>query len=359
MRKRPFLVKFFTYFDFDRYPIKRIEGAKVNLIESIKNKAKVQGGSVVLPEGDDPRMHHAAQIIVKQGLAQVYLLGNLDAMKALAEKEGADLTGVHLIDPENADNRAEFAAEYEELRKHKGMTREKAFEAMGDPLFYGAMMVRKGIVDCSVAGAMNTTGDVLRAALRVIGVKKGSKTVSSCFLMVVPEFQGERDKVFVFGDCAVLPQPTAEQLADIAIASAETGRKCAGIDPAVAMLSFSTMGSADHPDTEKVREAVAIAKEKAPNLALDGELQLDAAIIPKVGQKKAPSSPVAGRANVLIFPDLDAGNIGYKLVQRFTGAEAVGPIIQGLAKPANDLSRGCSIEDIVNVTAISIVNSAE
>jgi phosphate acetyltransferase len=228
---------------------------------------------------------------------------------------------------------------------------------MKNVLFYGAMMVRKGEVDGSVAGAVNTTGDVLRAGIQVIGLAKGIRSVSSCFLMVVPEFMGELNKVFLFADGAVIPDPNAQQLGSIAVATARTMKVLIGEEPRVAMLSFSTKGSADHKMIDLVRAGLAVAKEIDPNLIIDGELQVDAAIIPKIASSKAPGSPVEGRANVLIFPDLDAGNIAYKIVQRLAKAEAIGPIIQGLAKPANDLSRGCSPDDIVNVTAIAMILS--
>ncbi|MFP4459002.1 MAG: phosphate acetyltransferase [Candidatus Zixiibacteriota bacterium] len=329
----------------------------MKLIEDIQNRAKKLGRTVVLPEGDDPRTLHAAQKIIEKGIGKAIVLGKVDEIKKLAEKEGANIDEVELIDPSKSDKLDEFANEYYELRKHKGMTEDKAKEEIQDVLFFAAMLLRKDMAHAAVAGAKNTTGNVLRAALRIVGVQEGQDTVSSCFFMVLPEFMDEKDKLFVFGDCAVVPQPNAEQLADIAISSAKTAKNVLSIDPIIAMLSFSTKGSAQHDDPEKVIEATEIIQKKAPELKVDGELQLDAAIIPKVGKKKAPDSKVAGKANTLIFPDLEAGNIGYKLVQRMAKAEAVGPVIQGLKKPYNDLSRGCSIEDIVNVAAIALLNS--
>ncbi|RKY77359.1 phosphate acetyltransferase, partial [candidate division KSB1 bacterium] len=234
------------------------------------------------------------------------------------------------------------------IRKHKGVSEQEAYDTVKDPLYFGAMMLRMGEADASLAGAVNSTGDVMRAAIRCVGLAENVTAVSSSFLMIVPG----RDQIISFADCAVIPDPDPEQLASIAIASAKTHKSLTGVDPVVAMLSFSTYGSANHPMVDKVKEATELVREKAPDILVDGEMQADAAIIEAIGKRKAPESKVAGKANVLVFPDLNAGNIGYKLVQRLAGAEAVGPVIQGLAKPANDLSRGCSIDDIVNVAAI-------
>ena len=330
----------------------------MSAIEKIKAKAKSSVKHIVLPEGSEPRTVQASAKIVAQGIARVTLLGNLEEIRKVAAETGTDLAGVEIIDPAAGEKSAAYSALLFELRKAKGMTEEQARELVtGNTLYYGAVMLKAGDTDGMVAGAINSTGNVLRPALQIIKTAPGIKVVSSCFIMELPDQKWGDDGVMIFGDCAVIPNPTAEELAAIAIASAESGRQLVDLDPRVAMLSFSTKGSAKHDLVTKVQEATALAKELAPELQLDGELQADAALVESVGQLKSPGSAVAGHASVLVFPDLQAGNIGYKLVQRLAGAEAIGPIIQGLAKPVSDLSRGCSVDDIVSVVAITAVKA--
>jgi len=321
------------------------------IIDKIKAKAQSNVKHIVLPEGDEPRTVAAAVQIQAQGLAKLTLLGNPDKIKEVAA--GASLEGINIIDPETSEKCAEYAATLYELRKAKGMTEEKAAATVKDPMYYGIMMVKAGEADGLVSGAIHSTGDMLRPALQIIKSKPGIKTVSSCFLMESPNKAYGDDGIMIFADCAVNIDPDAEALANIALGAADSARSLANIEPRVAMLSFSTKGSAKHDQVTKVQEATRIAKEMAPDLMLDGELQLDAALVEKVGQLKAPGSTVAGKANVLVFPSLEAGNIGYKLVQRLGNAEAYGPILQGIAAPCNDLSRGCSVEDIVATVAIT------
>ncbi|HPS82215.1 MAG TPA: phosphate acetyltransferase, partial [Candidatus Limiplasma sp.] len=316
----------------------------MSVIDKIKAKAKQNVKHIVLAEGSEPRTVQAARQIADQGIARVTLLGNTEEIAAVAKQVNTDLTGVELIDPKTSAKTEAYASLLYELRKAKGMTPEQAHElATGDTLYYGALMVKSGDADGMVAGAINSTGNVLRPALQIIKTAPGISVVSGAFIMEVPDHQYGDNGVLIFGDCAVIPDPTADELAAIAIASAQTGKQLTGMDPKVAMLSFSTKGSAKHDDVTKVQQATAKVHELAPDLVCDGELQADAALVASVGALKAPGSTVAGHANVLIFPDLQAGNIGYKLVQRFAGASAVGPIVQGLAKPVNDLSRGCSV----------------
>ncbi len=322
----------------------------MNLIDKIRNNAKADLKKIVFPEADDPRILKAAQYLYENRLTVPLLVGNSQKVKKTAEANQVRLDGIEIIDPAISEDRQQFAEQYYQLRKHKGISKEEAAQTVLKPLFFGAFLVRSGQVSGAVGGSISPTADVMRAAIQVVGMAQGIKAVSSSFLMVMPD-----GKELTFGDCAVIPNPDVEQLASIAVSSAETHRRLVGETPYVAMLSFSTKGSARHEDVDKVVQATQKVKEWAPDLDVDGELQFDAAFVDSIAQRKAPGSPVAGKANVFIFPDLDAGNIGYKITQRLAGAEAIGPIVQGLAKPYNDLSRGCSVEDIINVACICSV----
>ncbi|MCL1848548.1 MAG: phosphate acetyltransferase [Clostridiales bacterium] len=325
----------------------------MDLITTIKERAKAEMKHIVLPEGTEKRTVKAAELVTKEKIAKVTLLGNPESVAKVATEVGADLSGVEILEPEASPDFQPFAEEYFKLRESKGMTPDKAVEAMKDPLYFGVMMVYKGQCHGMVAGAENATSNVLRPALQIIKTKPGISSVSGAFLMITDNEQIGDHGVSVFADCAVNPSLTAEQMAEVAYCSAETAKELAGItEPKVAMLSFSTKGSASHETVDKVVEAVKIAQERYPDLLVDGELQMDAATVESVGQSKSPGSKVAGQANVFVFPSLESGNITYKAVQRFAGAQAIGPILQGMAKPVNDLSRGCSIEDVVNTVAM-------
>ena len=320
-----------------------------DFLNRMKDAAKADKKTVVLPEGEDQRTIDAARIIVEENLADLVILG---------DPEKIDVPGVTVIDPKNGPKHEEYAQKFAELRAKKGVTIEQARAQMNDATYYGTMMVKMGDADGLVSGACHSTADTLRPALQILKTAPGTKLVSAFFIMCADTPQFGTDGTLIFADCGLNIAPTSDELSEIAIASAHSWQTfMGGAEPHVAMLSYSTMGSAGGEVAKKVQEAVAFCKEKAPELHIDGDLQLDAAIVPTVAQLKAPGSPVAGKANVLVFPDLEAGNIGYKLVQRFAGAEAYGPILQGIAKPVNDLSRGCSAEDIVGVVAITAVQA--
>ena len=328
----------------------------MGFIDEIKARAKADKKVIVLPETEDERTYKAAQTVLREGIADLILVGNEEEIEK--NKGAYDITGAVIVDPAKNDKTEEYIAKLVELRQKKGMTEEQARELLlNNYLYYGVMMVKMGDADGMVSGACHSTADTLRPCLQILKTKPGTKLVSAFFLMVVPDCDMGADGTFIFGDAGLEQNPDPEKLANIALSSAESFETLTGKEPIVAMLSHSTKGSAKHADVDKVVEATKIAPELAPELKLDGELQLDAAIVPEVGASKAPGSEVAGKANVLIFPDLDAGNIGYKLVQRLGKAEAYGPLTQGIAAPVNDLSRGCSAEDIVGVVAITAVQA--
>ena len=326
----------------------------MGFIDEIKARAKADKKTIILPETEDERTYKAAEAVLKEGIADLILIGNKEDIE---KKKGTyDISGAKIVDPAENDKTEAYIAKLVELRQKKGMTEEQARELlMSNYIYYGVMMVKMGDADGMVSGACHSTADTLRPCLQILKTKPGTKLVSAFFLMVVPDCDMGANGTFIFGDAGLEQNPDPEKLANIALSSAESFRTLTGKEPIVAMLSHSTKGSAKHPDVDKVVEATKLAHELDPELKLDGELQLDAAIVPSVGASKAPESTVAGQANVLIFPDLDAGNIGYKLVQRLAKAEAYGPMTQGIAAPVNDLSRGCSASDIVGVVAITAV----
>ena len=332
----------------------------MELIEQIKRKATGIKSRIVLPEGCEERTLKAADKAIEQGLARIILLGDPEQIGKLAAEYGLGNIGqATVIDPRNNPKKDEYVKLMVALRGSKGVTEEVAAQQLLDPLYLGAIMIKAGDADGEVAGADNATGDVLRPEFQYVKTKPGCSVVSGAFIMDIPDKQFGDDGLMVFADCAVHPNPTAEELAEIAVMTARTARDIAGLEPRVAMLSFSTKGSAKNPMVDKVVEATRIARAAAPEIQIDGELQADAAIVPSVATKKAPDSKVAGKANVLVFPTLEVGNIAYKLVQRMAHAQAVGPVLQGMAAPINDLSRGCSVEDIVGLIAITVCQTAQ
>ena len=329
----------------------------MTFIDELKEKAKKDIKNIILTESEDKRVLEAAQKVKNQGFANVILIGNEEDANKLAKENNIDISGIQIINPETSDKFEEYVNAFYELRKAKGMTPEKARETMKDNMYFGTMMVKLGDADGLVSGACHSTANTLRPALQILKTAPGTKLVSAFFLMVVPNCEYGENGIFIFGDSGLVENPNPDELSEIAISSSKSFKQLTGKEPKVAMLSYSTYGSAHSELTEKVIEATKLLKEKMPDLICDGELQLDAAIIPEISASKAPGSPLKGEANTLIFPNLDAGNIGYKLVQRLAKAEAYGPLCQGIARPVNDLSRGCNSDDIVGVVAITAVQA--
>jgi phosphate acetyltransferase len=331
----------------------------MDLIQKIKEKSRLLQKRIVLPESTEERTLKAADIILRDQIAKVILIGPRNKILEHASNHNLQhIAKAQIVDPDNHPKKDAYIDLFVQLRQKKGMTKEKAAELVIDPLYLSTLMIKNGDADGEVAGAMNATGNVLRPAFQIVKTLPGISVVSGAFIMILKDKKFGEDGILIFADCAVHPSPTANELAEIAVSTSKTAKSIAGLEPRVAMLSFSTKGSASHEEVEKITKATQIAKEMEPQLDIDGELQADAAIIPAIGQKKAPDSKIAGKANVLVFPDLNSGNICYKLVQRLAHAEAIGPILQGMAAPINDLSRGCSAEDIVSLVAITS-NQAE
>lgn len=330
----------------------------MELLDSIRKRAAKYQKTIVFPEGTEPRTLQAMKAIVEQGIAQPVLLGHPKDIEIAAKQNNADISGCQIVNPLEEESLEYFTSLYYEMRKNKGVNREMAKNIMEDPLYFASMMVKVGYADGEVAGAHHTTSSVLRPALQILRTEAGIGSISGAMIMIVPDCKYGEHGVFVFADCGVTPVPTGLQMAEFAWVSARTARNICGIsDPKVGMLSFSTKGSASHPVVDKVRHAIGICHEQFPDLKIDGELQGDAAIVPDIAARKAPGSLIAGQCNVLIFPNLQAGNICYKLTQRLANAVAIGPVLQGIASPVNDLSRGCSAEDIVNETAITVLQT--
>ena len=330
----------------------------MSFIDGLKDKAKQNIKTIILTESEDKRVLKAAQKVKEEGFAKIILIGNEDDANKLAKENDIDISGIQIINPETSEKFEEYANAFYELRKAKGMTIEKARETLKDNMYFGTMMVKSGDADGLVSGACHSTANTLRPALQILKTAPRTKLVSAFFLMVVPDCEYGENGIFIFGDSGLVENPTPDELSEIAISSSKSFEQLTGKQSKVAMLSYSTYGSAHSELTEKVIEGTKLLKEKMPDLICDGELQLDAAIIPEIAASKAPESPLKGEANTLIFPNLDAGNIGYKLVQRLAKAEAYGPLCQGIARPVNDLSRGCNSDDIVGVVAITAVQAA-
>ena len=331
----------------------------MSFIESIKQRAKQNIKTIILPEAEDKRVLEAASKVIAQGFAKVILIGDKEQIEKDSKENNIDLSGIEIIDIKKSTQKQEYAQKLFELRQAKGMTEEEASKLIEEPIYFGMMMLKNGEADGLVSGAAHSTSNTLRPALQILKTAPNTKLVSAFFVMCVPNCEYGEHGTFIYGDSGLNQNPNADELSEIAISSAKSFKSLVGAEPKVAMLSYSTYGSAKSELTEKVIEATKLVKEKAPDLLVDGELQVDAAIIPEVSKSKAPGSPIEGNANVLIFPDLNAGNIGYKLTQRLAKAEAYGPLCQGISKPVNDLSRGCSADDIVGVVAITAVQAQQ